>query len=678
MRRCGSALETLWHNLQQRRVYVTGGARGALGRSSPSARTTSCRNEVAYAETCAGVAHVQWAWRMLLATGEARFRDADRDGAVQRRPARRLPRRRRLLLPEPLADRGRHRRTGGSAAPAARPTWRGRSAACRAPVRHRRRRAWIHQYAASRVRVQLGDGTLTVRQETGYPWTGGVAVIVEEAPASAVSLRLAVPAWAEGATLQVSGDGQPVDVEPGAYAEVRRRFRPGDTLQLSLPLEPRLVQAHRRVAADVGRRALLRGPLVYCLETADQGGEDAWDLRVDPSAAVGGGRAPRSPGRLRHARRRTARSCATRTTRTSSTAAPTACASGSSPRGSRPSPTTCGPTASPARCRCGCPCREVAMSGEGLRRARRPRRVPRADTGDGRTVRPSGPRHRLVAPPVGSEEAAARRLAVPDPGDRVPALRLRPAHRLQRHAELRADLARDDRELHRAVGRARQLPLRPARPHEPGGDRPHARVHRRLAGRPVHHRLRARVAVQPPVPGQDARALADHRPLAAAADRDRRHLQVPVPGRGRSRQPGAHGPRPDRPPDPVAERPAPGPVDDPGRQHLARGPVLHPPALQRAPGRAGGGQGSGHHRRRGPVATAPPRHRADHPAGHRGHVAPRVRVHRQGVRPRDRPDRRRPGQLHPADHDVVVQPVVPGRSRSARARRSTTCCSCSR
>jgi DUF1680 family protein len=278
------ALEALWHNLQQRRVYVTGGA-GARWDLESFGEDYELPNEVAYTETCAGVAHVQWAWRMLLATGEGRFRDAIETTLYN------------AVLPgvslagdayyyqNPLADRGGHRRSG----------WF--SCACCPPNLARTLGSlpcllyatdadglWVNQYAASRVRVPVGDGTLIVRQETGYPWSGDVAVVVEEAPASELTLRLAVPAWADGATLQVSGDGQPVEVPAGAYAQVRRTFRPGDTVHLSLPLEPRLVQAHRRVAADVGRLALLRGPLVYCLETADQGGEDAWDLRVDPSA----------------------------------------------------------------------------------------------------------------------------------------------------------------------------------------------------------------------------------------------------------------------------------------------------------------------------------------------------------------------------------------------------------
>ena len=126
----------------------------------------------------------------------------------------------------------------------------------------------------------------------------------------------------------------------------------------------------------------------------------------------------------------------------------------------------------------------------------------------------------------------------------------------------------------------------------------------------------------------------------------------------------------------MAERPASGFLDDPHRQHLARDTLLHPPALQRAPGRAGGGQGGGDHRRRQPLAKAPPCDRADHPAGHRGHVAPRVRIHGEGVRPRDRSDRRGPGQRHSADNDLVLQPLVPaillrrGRGTQQRAARA--------
>src|SRR5262249_26979388 len=77
-----------------------------------------------------------------------------------------------------------------------------------------------------------------------------------------------------------------------------------------------------------------------------------------------------------------------------------------------------------------------------------------------------------------------------------------------------------------------------------------------------------------------------------------------------------------------------------------------------------------------PVAAAPSRDPADHPAGHRGHVAPRVRIHGQGVRPRDRPDRRGPCQRNSTDNDMVLQPLVPdlllrrGRGTQQRAARA--------
>jgi DUF1680 family protein len=280
-----TALEALWQSLQRRRVYVTGGC-GSRWDLESFGEDYELPNEVAYTETCAGVAHVQWAWRMLLASGESRFRDAAEIALYN------------AVLPgvslaadayyyqNPLADRGGHRRSGWFRCACCPPNLARTLASLPALLYATDHDSlWIHQYAASRVRVQLPIGRVAIRQETRYPWAGNVKVVVEDAPEREVGLRLAIPAWAEGATIKATGDEAPRPVEPGAYAEVRRTWRPGDTIELHLPLEPRLLAAHRHVAADVDRRALVRGPLVYCLEAPDQQGEDAWDLRVDAAAS---------------------------------------------------------------------------------------------------------------------------------------------------------------------------------------------------------------------------------------------------------------------------------------------------------------------------------------------------------------------------------------------------------
>ena len=84
-------------------------------------------------------------------------------------------------------------------------------------------------------------------------------------------LVLRIPAWCEGdRAVEVNGEAADVPLSPGSYAEVRRIWRPGDTVRLSLPMPVRRVECHPRVAQNEGRVALSRGPLLYCFEEADR------------------------------------------------------------------------------------------------------------------------------------------------------------------------------------------------------------------------------------------------------------------------------------------------------------------------------------------------------------------------------------------------------------------------
>jgi DUF1680 family protein len=116
--------------------------------------------------------------------------------------------------------------------------------------------------------------------QTGYPADGGVRVVVVEAPARPWALTLRVPAWASGATVRTA-DGEQV-AEPG-YLTLRRAFRPGEVVELELPVLPRWTRPHPRIDAVRGAVAVERGPVVMCLESVDLG-TPVDDVRVDPSA----------------------------------------------------------------------------------------------------------------------------------------------------------------------------------------------------------------------------------------------------------------------------------------------------------------------------------------------------------------------------------------------------------
>jgi DUF1680 family protein len=140
---------------------------------------------------------------------------------------------------------------------------------------------WLHLYARSTVTATLGDaGEVTVRQRTEYPWDGEVTLEVQPQAPCTFSLFVRVPAWAQGATAQINGRPVEQPVAPGTYLELRRQWAPGDVVRLTLPMPVRLLAAHPRVANDRGRAAVLRGPLVYCVEQADHPGTDVWDLAL--------------------------------------------------------------------------------------------------------------------------------------------------------------------------------------------------------------------------------------------------------------------------------------------------------------------------------------------------------------------------------------------------------------
>ncbi len=262
------------------RLYVTGG-HGSRHRDEAYGDPYELPPDRAYAETCAAIAGLQWGWRMLLATGEARYAEEMERALLNAIAASTAHTGTAFFYSNPLQLRTGH--DGSSEdAPSERLSWY--ACAC-CPPNLARLLASVHGYAAttSAAGLQLhlltagafeGPG-LTAVVRTGYPYDGDVRITVR----GAGELAVRVPPWATGATANGAA------VTPGEY--FRTRVADGDEVRLTLPMTPRLVRADERVDAVRGCVAVLRGPLVCCVEQADLPGDVLVEqLRLDPAAPI--------------------------------------------------------------------------------------------------------------------------------------------------------------------------------------------------------------------------------------------------------------------------------------------------------------------------------------------------------------------------------------------------------
>ncbi len=286
------ALQTQFADMWASKTYLTGGL-GSRWDLEAFGDPYELPSDRAYAETCAAIGGVQWAWRMLLATGEPFYADAAERMLYNGFLAGVSITGSEYFYVNPLQMRsGAHADHDRSAAHGRRGWF---ECACCPPNVMRTLASvggylattddqglQLHAYAPSRLTANAGGGECRISVETDYPWDGRVRVQVEQSSPREWTLSMRVPAWAAGATLAVNGTEDAVP--PGAYASVRRVWTVGDVVELMMPMPVRLTVADARVDAVRGCVAVERGPLVYAVEQVDQSaGVLVDDLSVDPS-----------------------------------------------------------------------------------------------------------------------------------------------------------------------------------------------------------------------------------------------------------------------------------------------------------------------------------------------------------------------------------------------------------
>lgn len=276
-------LTALWNNLVQKRVYITGG----IGSQSHGERFTvdyDLPPDRGYTETCASIGLVFWAWRMSCIDVDSRYADMIEkemyNGALSGisldgkayfyvNPLEITPR--IATFRQDMEHVLPHRAGWFDCACCPTNIARLIGSIGKYIYSFTDTHIFIHQYISSETEVPLGGQNITILQETNYPWNGEIRLGLQMQRETQATLSLRKPAWCDAWTLLINGtDWNAWYLEKG-YITIDRKWVPSDTVVLRLEMPVKCIQADSRIQGYGGKAALMRGPLVYCLEEIDNG-----------------------------------------------------------------------------------------------------------------------------------------------------------------------------------------------------------------------------------------------------------------------------------------------------------------------------------------------------------------------------------------------------------------------
>ena len=289
-----NAMQKVWEDVVHRNMYLTGGI-GSAGDNEGFAKDYDLPNEDAYCETCASVGMVLWNQRMCQLTGDSKYIDVlERslyNGALDGLSLSGD----HFFYDNVLASNGQHQRR----------EWFG-TACCPANIARlvtsignyiygkSGNGIWINLFVASNTNIKIGSANVPIKMETNYPWDGKVRVNIDPATKTKFKLYIRMPGWiAEeyntagmyhfadknpdiSSIISVNDKVMPLKYENG-YAVIERDWKKNDVVDVSLTMIPRRVIAIDRVKSDRSRIAIQRGPIIYCVEGADNK-EGVWNL----------------------------------------------------------------------------------------------------------------------------------------------------------------------------------------------------------------------------------------------------------------------------------------------------------------------------------------------------------------------------------------------------------------
>ena len=141
---------------------------------------------------------------------------------------------------------------------------------------------WVNLFIGHTTEVTIDGKKVVMKQETDYPWDGLVKLTVTSEQPLGKELRIRIPGWCKSYTLSVNGNK--VDSTTDKGYTVIKEWKTGDLIVLNMDMPVEKVSADPRVRQNTGKRALQRGPLVYCLEETDNA-KDFADLALTPTSS---------------------------------------------------------------------------------------------------------------------------------------------------------------------------------------------------------------------------------------------------------------------------------------------------------------------------------------------------------------------------------------------------------
>ncbi len=267
-----TAARRLWENMVERRMYVIGGLGAVAGHEGFGPDYLLPNN--GYLETCAAIGAGFFHHNMNLALADARYAD-ELERVLYN-----------AVLPGVSIQGNTYFYENPLAAGPQRTRWEWHGCPCCPPMFLKIMGAlpgyiyaqdagsvYVNLFVGSRADLTLNGVKVTLGQTTRYPWDGAVKFKVEPEQNTEFTLKIRLPEWCSQPELRVNGRSIASMKKDHGYASLQRKWKRGDLVELSMPMPVQRLKAHPKVEANIGRMALQRGPLIYCLEGEDHNGQ---------------------------------------------------------------------------------------------------------------------------------------------------------------------------------------------------------------------------------------------------------------------------------------------------------------------------------------------------------------------------------------------------------------------